>query len=421
MRNPFSVNWLSWLFLALNLFSAYYISIITDFQLWFVLLLAFNIILALVSAKRINNAVLTISRVLVGLLFIYSGFVKGVDPLGTQFRIEDYFYVWGTIWAIPAALGLSIFMNLFEFSLGALLLTKISAKRITTLALLMMVFFSLTTIYDAIYNEVPDCGCFGDALIITNWQTFYKNLVIDSFVLVLFFRRNDIKLKWPSQLQTIVISGIVVGFLAFENYNIQHLPVIDFRPWKVGNRLLPENPKPIKYFLTYKNTSTGETKEFLSKDLPWQDSVFMANWKWESSREDDPNIEEKRTFPMVDEAGDDWSNDIVKTTGGVLIISIYDITKLKDTDATRLINLYHAVKDSGIEIVMLNSNATEVYEKYKEMLMLPDMELYNSDDTALKAAVRSNPGLIIVKDAVVLAKYHINDFPEIETIKKILN
>jgi len=421
MKNPLSVNWLSWLFLALNLFSAYYISIIKDFQLWFVLLLAFNIILALFSAKRINNAVLTISRVLVGLLFIYSGFVKGVDPLGTQFRIEDYFYVWDMVWAIPAALTLSIFMNLFEFSIGALLLTKINAKRITTLALLMMLFFSLTTIYDAIYNEVPDCGCFGDALIITNWQTFYKNLVIDSFILVLFFRRKDIKLKWPSQVQAIVFSGIIGGFLAFENYNIQHLPVLDFRPWKVGNRLLPENPKPIKYYLTYKNTSTGETKEFLSKDLPWQDSVFMANWKWKSSREDDPNFEEKRTFPMVDEAGDDWSSDIVQYDGGVLIISIYDITKMTQLEADILSIFVHNASDAGLNIVLLNSNATSVFEEYKKKFNLHDMELYSSDDTALKAAVRSNPGLIIVKDAVVLAKYHVNDFPEIETIKKILN
>ena len=312
-------------------------------------------------------------------------------------------------------------MNAFEFSLGALLLTKVKARWITTLALLMMIFFTLTTIYDALYNEVPDCGCFGDALIITNWQTFYKNLVIDSFILVLFFRRKDIKLKWPSQVQVIVASLIIGGFFAFENYNIQHLPVLDFRPWKEGNRLLPENPKPIKYYLTYKNTSTGETKEFLSKDLPWQDSVFMANWKWESSREDDPNFEEKRTFPMVDEAGDDWSSDIVQYDGGVLIISIYDITKMTQLEADILSNFVHDASDAGLNIVLLNSNATSVFEEYKKKLNMPDMELYSSDDTALKAAVRSNPGLIIVKDAVVLAKYHVNDFPEIETIKKIMN
>ena len=420
MKNPLSVNWLSWLFLLLNLFSAYYISIETGFQLWFLILLGFNIVLGIISAHRINGAVLFISRVLVGFLFIYSGFVKGVDPLGTQFRIEDYFYVWGMVWALPLALSLSVFMNAFEFSLGALLLTKIKARWITTLALMMMVFFTFTTLYDAIYNEVPDCGCFGDALIITNWQTFYKNLVIDAFIFVLFLRNKEIKLSWPSQIQFVTFIAIVVGALGFEYYNIQHLPLVDFRPWKVGNRLLPENPKPVKYYLTYKNTSTGETKEYISKELPWQDSVFMANWKWESSREDDPNFEEKRTFPMVDEDGNDWSNDIVQYDGGILIFSVYDISKITQKEADALNRLMVNALKSNMNVVLLNSNATDVFNTYKKKYALPDVELYSSDDTALKAAIRSNPGLIIVKNAQVLAKYHVNDFPDIATIKNIL-
>ena len=420
MRNPLAVNWLSWLFLLLNLFSAFYISRVEDFQLWFVLLLSFNMLLGLVFANRINNAVLFISRILVGLLFIYSGFVKGVDPLGTQFRIEDYFYAYGTIWALPLALGLSIFLNAFEFSLGALILTKIKARWVNILALLMMVFFTITTVNDALNNPVPDCGCFGDALIITNWQTLYKNLVIDAFIIVLALRGADIKLKWPAQSQLIVFFIIVFGFVGFEYYNIQHLPVMDFRPWKVGNRLLPENPKPVKYFLTYKNTQTGDTKEYLSKDLPWQDSVFMADWKWLSSRDEDPNFEEKRTFPMVDTDGNDWSSDIVQYEGGVLMISIYDVQKMTQDEADKVKVLYTEAMKAGLEMVLLNSNTTDVYNEYKQKLGLPELDIYSSDDTALKAAVRSNPGLIVVKNATVLAKYHVNDYPNIEVIKTIL-
>ena len=420
MRNPLAVNWLSWLFLLLNLFSAFYISKVEDFQLWFVLLLSFNMMLGLAFAKRINNAVLFISRILVGLLFIYSGFVKGVDPLGMQFRIEDYFYAYGTIWALPLALGLSVFLNAFEFSLGALILTKIKARWVNILALLMMVFFTITTVNDALNNPVPDCGCFGDALIITNWQTLYKNLVIDAFIIVLALRGADIKLKWPSQSQLLVFFAIVFGFVGFEYYNIQHLPVMDFRPWKVGYRLLPENPKPVKYFLTYKNTQTGDTKEYLSKDLPWQDSVFMADWKWLSSREVDPNFEEKRTFPMVDADGNDWSSDIVQYEGGVLIISVYDIQKMTQEEADKVKVLYTEAMKAGLEMILLNSNTTDVYNEYKQKLGLPELDVYSSDDTALKAAIRSNPGLIVVKNATVLAKYHVNDYPNIEVIKTIL-
>ena len=420
MKKTKSINWLSWLFLALNISSAFLISRVDDFQLLFLLLLIFNIILGIVFAKRINKTVIAISRVLVGALFIYSGFVKGVDPLGTQFRIEDYFYVYGTTWAIPFALGLSVILNAFEFSMGALLISKIKAKWVTVLALLMMVFFTFTTLDDALYSRVPDCGCFGDALIITNWQTFYKNLVIDAIVLMLFIRRSDIKLKWPAQIQSATILIIVIGFLGFEYYNIQNLPIIDFRPWKVGNRLMPENPKPVKFYLTYENTKTGEKKEFLSKDLPWQDSIFKADWKWLSSREDDPNKEENRLFPMVDEEGNDWSNDLMQNKEGLLIISVYDVKKLNMDDSEKLNHLFAQAQKENIEIIMLNSNSSDVYDKYKKELLLPIMEMYSSDDTALKAAVRSNPGLIIVKNAKVLAKYHINNFPTIQEIKNIL-
>jgi len=420
MKETNSINWLSWLFLALSISLAFFISRVDDFQLLFLLLLIFNIILGIVFAKRINKTVIAISRVLVGALFIYSGFVKGVDPLGTQFRIEDYFYVYGTTWAIPFALGLSVILNALEFSMGALLISKIKAKWVNVLVLLMMVFFTFTTLDDALYSRVPDCGCFGDALIITNWQTFYKNLVIDAIVVMLFIRRSDIKLKWPYQVQFAGVLIIVFGFLGFEYYNIQNLPIIDFRPWKVGNRLMPENPKPVKFYLTYENTKTGEKKEFLSKNLPWQDSTFKADWKWLSSREDDPNKDENRLFPMVDEEGNDWSNDLMQNKEGLLIISIYDVKKLNMDDSEKLNHLFAQAQKENIDIIMLNSNSSDVYDKYKKELLLPIMEMYSSDDTALKAAVRSNPGLIIVKNAKVLAKYHINNFPTIQEIKNIL-
>jgi hypothetical protein len=284
----------------------------------------------------------------------------------------------------------------------------------------MMVFFTVTTLNDALNNPVPDCGCFGDALIITNWQTLYKNLVIDAFVILLLLRRVDIKLKWPSAVQFATFAIIVFGFTGFEIYNIKNLPVIDFRPWKLGNRLLPENPQPVKYYLTYQNTKSGETREYLSSELPSQDSVFMADWKWLSSREEDPNANENRTFPMVDAEGNDWSSDIVENEDGVLIISIYDVSKMTMDDSEKLNRLYAQANKANIEIVLLNSNSTEVYNKYKEELLLPAMNMYSSDDTALKAAVRSNPGLIIVKNAKVLAKYHICNFPSIEEIKKVL-
>jgi len=379
-----------------------------------------------------------ISRILVGSLFIISGLIKANDPLGFSYKLEEYFAPDVLNWSIfiGTEVWMAALISIGEIVLGAALIAGEKSKLVAWSLLIMMVFFTFLTGYTAIGNwffehferdfthtiegifgfaarEIhyfKDCGCFGDALIISNWQTLYKNLVINALVIVLALRAADFKVGMAAKSQFIVFLTIVLSFLGFEYYNIQHLPVVDFRPWKVGNHLLPENPKPIKYYLTYKNTKTGETKEYLSKDLPWQDSVFMADWKWLNSREEDPNFQEKRTFPMVDNEGNDWSNDIVQYDGGVLLITIYDIQKISQEQADKIKVLYQDALKAELNIIMLNSNTTDVYNEFSERFGLPDMDVYNSDDTALKAAIRSNPGLIVVKNAKVIAKYHINDF-----------
>ncbi len=412
---------ISWFLLLLNLISAFLISKIDDYSFWFLSLLLVNMVLSIVFARKINKAVLNISRLLLGLLFIYSGFVKGVDPLGTQFKIEDYFFAYGMAWAAPLALILSVLMNALEFSMGALFFLKVKTKWVSLISLFVMLFFTLTTLYDALYSPVPDCGCFGDALIITNWQTFYKNLVINSFVLIVFIRRFDFKEYSSKVIEYATLAIVVFGFIFFETYNINNLPVIDFRPWKVGNYLIPKNPKPVKYFLTYKNKETGEEREYLSKELPWQDSTFMADWEWLSSREEDPNAGEMNVFPMVDNEGVDVSKELVSDSNYVFIFSIYNIDDVPRDIVGFMNQFYNDANTQGCVTVVLNSDLPEDFQAFKRETSLADFPIYNSDDTALKAAVRSNPGLIVIRKGKVLAKYHYHNFISLKEILSQLN
>lgn len=411
----------SWIFLVLNLATAFFISKIDDYSFWFLGLLIVNIVLSIVFARKINKLVLNISRILLGALFVYSGFVKGVDPLGTQFKIADYFYAYGIAWAVPIALVLSVLMNAMEFSMGALFLLRVKTKWVSLLSLFVMLFFTLTTLYDALYSPVPDCGCFGDALIITNWQTFYKNLVINSFVLIVFFRRFDFKEYSSKVLEYSTLLIVVLGFIVFENYNINNLPMVDFRPWKVGNNLIPENPQPVKYFLTYKNTKTGEEKEYLSKELPWQDSTFTADWKWLSSREEDPNVGEMNVFPMLDKEGNDISKELVGDTNYVFIFSVYDINAVPSELVTFLNQFYSDAIKYDLSVVIINSDLPEDFTAFKNKYSLADYPVFNSDDTALKAAVRSNPGLVVVRKGKVIAKYHYHNFLSLKDLLTELN
>ncbi len=408
----------SWIFLSLTILGAYAISIFDGYNLLFLLFLIINIGFIGYFAPKIDKTVLSVSRILVGVLFVYSGIVKGIDPLGTQFKIEDYFYAYGMDWAAPYALILSVLLNAVEFSMGALLLFRVKTKYVSVLSLIMMLLFTVTTLYDALYSPVPDCGCFGDALIISNWQTFYKNLIINALVILLFVRRKDFSVYKSKVLEYSALLGIVFGFIFFESYNINNLPMIDFRSWKVDSRLLPANPEPIKYYLTYNNKKTGDTKEYISKELPWQDSVFMADWKWLSSREIDPNISEMNTFPMIGEDGADHSKEIVSYQGDTYIFIIYSVAKVKDKSAQYIKSFIDIAEQVGYRVVMLNSDLPEDYQKFIDENNIADIKIYNSDDTALKAAIRSNPGLIIVRDGKVVAKYHHNNFPD---ISKLIN
>lgn len=409
-------KYISWIFLIITLISAYVISIIDSYNLMFLLLLISNIGFAILYSKSIDKVVLNIGRVLIGILFIYSGIVKGVDPLGTQFKIEDYFFAYGMDWAAPYALLLSVLLNAVEFSMGALLLFRVKIKYISTLSLFMMVMFTITTLYDALYSPVPDCGCFGDALVITNWQTFYKNLVINALVVIVFMRRTDFAKYKSKVLEYYILIGVVMGFTVFEVYNINNLPLIDFRSWKVENRLLPENPQPVKYYLTYENKLTGETKEYLSKELPWQDSIFMADWKWLSSREIDPNISDMNTFPMIDVNGNDQSKEIVSYDGNTYIFIVYKVDKVGEDAAKYIKDFVDIAAKNGLRVVVLNSDLPKDFNEFVEINNIGELKVFNSDDTALKAAIRSNPGLIIVNSGKVVSKYHYNNFPEFDKL-----
>ena len=413
------IRLLSWIFILLTFISAYLISVFETFIIWFLGVLIINMILGIIISSKAEDWVLKISRIAVGILFIYSGFVKGVDPLGTQFRIEDYFYAYGTLWALPYALFLSVILNAFEFSLGVLLLLKLKTKYIAWLTFLLMIFFTVTTLNDALTNPVPDCGCFGDALVITNWQTFYKNLVIGAFVLIIFLRRMSYVNLRGNKYQLTTIGLVFTLFAGFEIFTIQHLPIMDFRPWKTGTRLLPEDPEPAQYFFTYKNKETGEEKEYLSTELPWQDSVFMAEWSFLSSREMDPNAGFYKTFPMMDADGNDLSKELVSQEKPIFFMIVYDIEKSSKSSLKIFDEIYKQCQEKEWDFYLLNSDVPEELQKYREKYHLADYPVLNSDDTALKAAVRSNPGLIVVRNSFVIQKFNYHDIPTWNELEKI--
>lgn len=358
-----------------------------------------------------------ISRVMTGLVFMFSGFVKGVDPLGFAYKLEDYFIAYQWDFLMPFALLFSILLCAFEFTLGVMLVMNLVMKLTSWLVFGMMIFFTGLTFYDAIYSPVPDCGCFGTAIILTNWETFYKNVFLIVLAAIVFLYRNRFKSSLKPMMQWAVALLIGFGFIGFSYYNYQHLPVVDFTEWKVGNRLYPENPQPVKYFVTYKNKKSGEKKEYLSPNYPYNDSIWMSEWVFDSQRTEDPNVFYGKSLSITDTAGNIYTDAIVKNTEYQLIVNAYNL-KSADIKALKKIQEFatKAAEDNIHTALVVSALPSEI-EKFAADNKI-NLEFYIADDIVLKTMVRSNPGLMLLKSGVIRAKYHYNDIPDYNAFRK---
>lgn len=357
-----------------------------------------------------------ISRILVGLVFIFSGFVKGVDPLGTAYRIEDYFIAFGTDWANPLSLFLSIFLCAVEFTIGVSLLLNLRLKLVSWPLLLMMIFFTVLTLNDAIYNPVPDCGCFGDALKLTNWETFYKNIVLLIPVGIIFFYRNKFHSVFLPKIDHLAIMVIFAGFTFFSVYQYRHLPWIDFLGWKTGTDLVPDNQVKAKIYLTYRHKITGETKEYLSPNYPWNDSTWVADWEFADQRIDDSGVIKGHSLKIFDAEGNDYTEAFINNPGYQFLVASYSLDAASRKGFEKIDKLYNDVLLGGHSLIVLTGSLEDEIQSFRTGLH-PGIEFYQADDVELKMMIRANPGLILLKDGVVMGKWHWRDLPGYNDLK----
>jgi uncharacterized membrane protein YphA (DoxX/SURF4 family) len=365
--------------------------------------------------SRINEMKLlrNIPRILTGLVFIFSGFVKGVDPLGTVYRMNDYFQVFGMPWAEQFSLILTFFLCALEFTLGISLLFNLWLRFMAWPLLFVMIYFTVVTFFDATLNMVPDCGCFGDALKLTNLQTFLKNVVLLGFIIVIFIYRKKYKAVIPARMEILVLLIFAGAFLGMSIHSYRHLPLIDFMSWKVGNRINQKSTEPVKYYLTFENRKTGQAKEYLSPNYPWNDSVWMAEWKFVSQRVDDPNASAGVALLVDDEQGNNVTANIIDNHDYQFIFVAYDLAETNREAFIKVLPFYKKAIADGHSFVCLTSS---LYPDIRQFKIANGVlfDFYTADDVVLKTMVRSNPGLILIRDGVVLGKWHYNDLPEYE-------
>ena len=359
---------------------------------------------------KLNYTLNVVSRWVVGLVFLFSSFVKGVDPMGTTFKVQEYMTAWsiGNMtfeWALPLAGLLSVSLICCEFIIGVLLITN-AYRRLSAWGLAaMMLFFTVTTLIDAITNKVTDCGCFGDAVKLTNWQTFWKNIVLDVPMVWILLTRNLRRKRRFERDGIVSISGIAV-MLVFALYNINHEPVIDFRPWKVGNRMIEEHEAMNHLYMC--NLETGEevTVDYPNGGWNTVPEEYKDYSKWEITRStsDDPFEIMAPGFAMMDLEGNDHSTELLPAEEGLMLVTIHHIEKVNDKGVRQVRLATRIAEENGLQIILLTSALPEEVQAWLYENQLEGLDYLFSDATAIETMMRGNPGFMFIKDATVVDK-----------------
>lgn len=373
----------------------------------------------------------SIARTLLALTFLFSGFVKCVDPLGTVYKVEDYLTAMGGFMAdmIPAAGVFAVLLILAEWILGWAMLFNIRTKWTVWGALAFMLVMTPITLWIALTNAVEDCGCFGDAIKLSNWQTFYKNIVLLLLVLILLFCKKGIPqlFSWWAELTLFLIGlGISAGIMG---YGYTHLPIIDFRPYKVGNNImeLTEDGVAPKIDVFYTFEKEGESKEFLYKDRPdlngdstwtfkFQETRVLQEGKeptindfrlesifWDSDSDDESQVPKRYIY-----LEDDLTYDILESEYPVTLIVMYDLSKRDRKQAARAVQLYKDIKEQGGICFFLTGSGEEDLFAFAEETGIDintGSYLY-MDATPIKTIVRANPGVVVLQNGVVKEKHN---------------
>lgn len=376
-----------------------------------------------------KNKLVWTCRILVGLLFIFSGLIKINDPLGFSYKLEEYFEVFHLGFLESFALSFAIILCTLEVVLGFALLFAVRPITIAWGLLLLIIFFGFLTFYSAYFKVVQTCGCFGDAIKLTPWQSFSKDMALLLLVLVIFVNRKNLQPVFNKKKGDSLLIGAIVVVLALGLYTYNFMPVIDFLPYKVGanipdEMIIPPDAKPDVYAITYtlKNKKTGESKvmtdkEYLKSDI-WKDN------DWAVVGEPGSKLVEKGYTPPIqdlriqDGQGSDYSRELLSNPFNNVIIVAYDLNHANIEALGKLNALaINLTQNFNTRTILLTSSAPKDAEAFSKAHHLA-MEIFYADEVPLKEMVRANPGILLLKNGTILNKWHYHTIPSYDNLVK---
>lgn len=359
----------------------------------------------------------SVCRIVIGLVFIFSGTVKAIDPLGSSYKFHDYFHAFNLGVLNWLSLPLAIILCTAEFISGFSVLTGLRLKTGIWGVMILMVIFTPLTFILALTNPVSDCGCFGDAIHLTNWQTFGKNIILIALAAILFFNRKQIKNLFSTFTEWVIISVTILLFILFSFYNLRYLPVLDFLPYKTDVKIadkmiVPEGVMVDEYKTTFTYEKSGVRKEFDLNNYPANDTA----WKFVDQKSViikkgyQPPIHD---FIITSVDGEDITQKVLSNPG----LSLFMVSgKLTDAGKKMMLTGFELgkyCKENGIDFYILTASGTEEVKRYDNGLLFCTV-----DETTLKTMIRANPGYILLKDGSIIGKWSWANVPEREWFKQ---
>ncbi|MBQ8832349.1 MAG: DoxX family protein [Paludibacteraceae bacterium] len=361
--------------------------------------------------KQIKTIIAAICRTLLGVVFIFSGVVKAIDPLGTVYKIEDYLKAFGGFFSdlLPLAEVAAWALIITELLLGVCMVMNVRTKWTSWIALAFYCVMTPLTLYIALTNPVSDCGCFGDAVVLTNWQTFWKNAVLIVLAIALVALRKHVRQLWSGWMELVIVATSLAAVLSFMAWTIQHLPVIDFRPYKIGNHLptlmeYPEDAEADVYEFSFVYEKDGVEERFTLENYPKGDST------WTFVRQESKLIQKGyeppiHDFEVLNADYEDLTWDILESEEPVTLVVIYDLEK---ADKKQMAKVEALLGDGDKGYILTGSGTDEIISFSLEYPTLSDC-ICTCDPVTLKTIVRANPGVIVVQNGVVIDKYNIRN------------
>lgn len=368
--------------------------------------------------SRLLKWAAALCRIFMGITFAFSGLTKVIDPWGTALKVNEYLAIYGFEELNRLSMGFSIWLCGAELMMGCMLLCKVRIRLVSIFALASMSFFTLLSLLSATLLPVEDCGCFGDAIKLTPWETFLKNLMLLPMAFVVWYRYRPDKIFAFKPAEILLTLLFFCGSMGVGIYCSRHLPFIDFLPYKVGvdlrnERLNPdaeslaEESEQHETILVYRNLETGRLREFKLTDTEWQDE---SRWEWVETRTDfdTPHIRASiAEFALRDAVGD-ITEEVLQTEGRLYMLCINSFERLREGCTSRLERLIERADKEGATVICLTPDALSE-EGVWHFNQSRAVRCCNIDVHTIRTLLRANNGVVTLHDGVIVDKRNCRD------------